>query len=156
MSTTKNYGRNATDAWWELRVEPVFALKFTQKIAILSYQIYIAAIIFVQGKLAFQAGYAQLNMREFRKDTTTELDSSDEQGIKILAKWTPTLANWNFHTTTQHVFLKANFTPYFSSKAWKRMMRQCNSPWFTRSPLFHGSICHSWRCNLVRLSANFC
>ena len=69
---------------WEERVEPVFALKFTQKIAILSYQIYIAAITFVQGKLA---GYVQLNMREFRKGTTTYLDSSDEQGVKILAKW---------------------------------------------------------------------
>ena len=64
-------------------MEPVFALKFTQKIAILSYQIYIAAITFVQGKLA---GYVQLNMREFRKGTTTYLDSSDEQGVKILAK----------------------------------------------------------------------
>ena len=38
---------------------------------------------FVQGKLA---GYVQLNMREFRKGTTTYLDSSDEQGVKILAK----------------------------------------------------------------------
>ena len=64
----------------EQRVEPVFALKFSQKIAILWYQIHIAAIIFVQGKLVFQAGYVQLNMREFRKGTITYLDSSDEQG----------------------------------------------------------------------------
>ena len=47
-------------------MEPAFVLKFTQKIAILSYQIYIYCWtfdFFTQGKIAFQARYVEVNTR---------------------------------------------------------------------------------------------